>query len=205
MARGIIAWAIILTLGAIIWQAVETRRATNSQRDKDRARLSVKMSYGGQYADFSGTTQQDAFADFYPALGVEITQHGSTKAFNVTGHATVIVRPNSENRPTLRASKMINMGLPSIIHEDSKSFEGRINFRAVSDDVLSSINRRIDSAHFFGVIQYQDVFGVNRKTTFRYVWKPEWREPVPGVEGETFVVEESHWEKTGEKKDNRES
>jgi hypothetical protein len=51
--------------------------------------------------------------------------------------------------------------------------------------------------HFFGEILYDDVFGGKRKTTFRYIWKPEQREPVPGVSGETYTTEEEGWKRSG--------
>ncbi len=201
--EGIVTWAIVFTLIAIIWQSWETRRATTSQRDKDRARLFVELSDDPRHANFDHLLNSAGLHDFYWSLGIRITQHGSTKAFNVFGSAMIVVRPSQEKRPTQSPQKMLRMyGIPSVVSEASSPIESLIEFRAIDDATLRRIAAEDDCAHFFGLIQYQDVFGASHKSTFRYVWRPEIREPVPGVEGETFVTEEAGWEIRGKPKDN---
>jgi hypothetical protein len=212
--EGIEVWALLGTLGVIAWQSCETRRATNSQRDKDRARLFVELSGNARHANFNQVFKSRELEDFYWSLGVKVTQHGSTKAFNVSGHATLIIRPNHEKRPIVSDKQMLRMsGIPGIIEEASSGTsqlpsEGFIEFVWVSDATLERIRTEDDCVHFFGWIQYEDVFGASRRTTFRYIWKPEIREPIPGEAGEmggTFVAEEAGWEISGKPEDNRAS
>lgn len=201
--EGVATWALILTLGAIVWQSVETRRATNSQRSKDRARLFVEVSDGPDYVDFKNLTPSSLG---YWSLGIEVTQHGSTKAFNLTGRAIVIVRPAKEKRPRFPRWRMLPLiGLPPMVEDKPNLLiEGAIGFKAVDNLVLDRINREKSCIHFLGEIQYQDIFNASRKTTFRYTWVPEWRERIPGGEpGNTFVVQEARWKTSGKKADNR--
>jgi hypothetical protein len=198
---GTTTWVIVLTLLAIAEQTNETRRATDSQREKDRARLLAEISHYPANTDLNSISDP---VDFYWSLGLKITQQGPTKAFNVVGLGTVLVRPSSEKRPTLPGKQMQRIGdLPSIVQDAAGAIEAVVYFRGIPDEDLRLINAEEFCAHFFGEIHYQDVFGAPHKTTFRYIWKPEIREPVPGVEGETFVVEEAGWEISGNPKDNR--
>lgn len=200
--EGIATWALIFTLGAIAWQSIETRRATNSQRDKERARLSVEMSNVGGNIYLQHLQRVDPF-DWIAEI--KITQHGPTKAFNVVGYATVVVKPIHEARPTVPLKKMIRMRDLSdrIAGEPIAPIEVSVAFCAIDDDTMQEVDAERLRVHFFGVIRYRDVFGASRKTTFRYIWKPEIREPVPQEEGQTFVAEEAGWEISGKPKDNR--
>ena len=144
--------AIILTLIAIAEQTSETKRATDSQRAKDRARLFVEISDAPTRSNFNRILQSTELRELYWSLGIRLTQHGSTKAFDVIGCANIVVAPSQNKLPR-----------------------------------LARIAAEEECAHFFGWVQYEDVFGASHKTTFHYIWHPEIREPVPQEDGETFV------------------
>lgn len=200
--EGIATWALIATLIAIIVQSTEMRRATNSQRSKDRARLDISIAETAQNYVLGGGNE--LIAPFFWEFVVEIIQRGDTKAFNVIGKATLLIKPSTQIRPTIPEAKMLRFGgLPKIIEgNESRSIIASIAIAAAPDDVHQEIMGGTMRAHFFGLIRYEDVFGAKHKSTFRYVWKPEIRDEVPGTPGETHQIEAAGWERAGRKKDN---
>src|ERR1700677_1938356 len=75
----------IITCVVIGWQSWETHEATRQQREKERARLFVAVSYQNGCVDFDDPSPVEGLS----TLGVEITQHGPSKAFNVRGFAMI--------------------------------------------------------------------------------------------------------------------
>jgi hypothetical protein len=181
--------AIILTLIAIAEQTSETKRATDSQRAKDRARLFVEISDAPTRSNFNRILQSTELREFYWSLGIRLTQHGSTKAFDAIGCANIVVAPSQNKLPRASHKKMLKMeGIPKIIPGDPPPLyippvEGFIEFRPIGEATLTRIAAEEECAHFFGWVQYEDVFGASHKTTFHYIWHPEIREPVPQEDG----------------------
>jgi hypothetical protein len=193
------AWAILLTLLAIVEQTSETRRATNSQREKDRARLFVAPSYGKSYVDFDSPIVNPRGLS---ELGVEVTQHGATKAFNVRGFAMLLLEP-SKNPPSLTNKLRMKMDIPNVIEPTPISHEGTIAFLNFDEKAMDSVRNEKQFIHFFGFIGYEDVFGKPHRSPFQYIWVPQIHYPVPGEPGETFLGSEGKWELCGNKKHNR--
>lgn len=199
--NGTTTWAILLTLWALVEQTRETKRATDSQREKDRARLI-----------FTGFRNNESLGDedvreAYWSFSILLKQYGPTKAFNVRGLGTVTVKPADEPRPTRSRKKMTRLhDIPSIAGEaagnNSVLIEPTIGFAAINDADMAKVNSGELCVHFFGFIEYDDVFGSKHTTRFRYIWQPELREPVPQEEGETFVAVEAGWKINGKPKDN---
>jgi len=194
-------WAIVLTLLAIAEQTNETKRATDSQREKDRARLIFVT-----FRDNESLGNDFTFNPYW-SISILMKQHGPTKAFNVRGKGALVIKRADEPRPTVSRKKMTLLhDVPSIVEGsdgDSVMIEPALGFVAIGEDEMAGISSEELRAHFFGFVEYDDVFGAKHTTRFRYVWQPEVREPVPNVPGETFQIESAGWRiSSGKKKDN---
>ena len=60
-----------------------------------------------------------------------------------------------------------------------------------------NIHKGVSFLHFRGAIQYKDVFGKDRHTTFKYMWKVG----APYADGTPF----GYWVECGKKEDNEET
>ena len=200
--EGMATWGLLFTLGAILWQSYEARRATDSQRNKDRARLDIRIADSGENYVLSGVKQPGE--PFFWEFSFEIFQRGDTKAFNVTGAAILLIKPSNLKHPTVTENKMRRLdGLPAIIDGgESRSIVTSIASEAASDDNLEEIRTGTMTAHLFGYLRYEDVFGGKHTTRFRYLWHPGEIDSVPGVPGETYEIESAGWDKAGRKEDN---
>lgn len=196
-------WLVVAAFGLIVvicWQSWETRSAAQSAlkqaatyRERECARISVKP-------------KQEGFYDFKdpPAAGmweaaIEITQHGATKAFNVTGWAEAIVTP-SDSLPPRKGISQIT--LPEVIDERSGPLVEEISGAPFMDaGLLTRIKERHAFVHLFGAIRYVDVFGYRHETKFRYMWTV--RSYTRTREGLALSLGEPGWEKVGGSEENQ--
>ncbi|MGA2387656.1 MAG: hypothetical protein ABSF97_01770 [Candidatus Sulfotelmatobacter sp.] len=192
----IVAFLTGITIG---YQAYEMRRSTNSQKAKERARLSVEpLGFG--YADFDEpSTMRNDFGE----TGVRVTQHGPTKAFNVKGHAAVTLEPSEQGQ---RKRKHISrLHIPDVIDGGQAPVFATMTFFAIDIEKLQTVWSHQNFIHFFGRITYEDVFGDSHAISFRYIWATKiWME-VPSKSGEPgkhFVSDSGGWRLNGKKKDN---
>jgi hypothetical protein len=196
--NGTTVWAIILTLLAIAEQTKETRRATNSQRDKDRARLSIAPGYGDGFVNFDHPSPLEGLS----TLCIEVTQHGPTKAFNVHGFAVIKVE-NTKTPKSFPNKHMPRMDMPDVIEPSQVLTKAMTTFWNIDDAALNKVRNEKAFIHFFGFVSYEDVFEDRHRSSFRYIWIPETRFEVPGEPGEWHTAESGGWQVHGRKKDNR--
>lgn len=187
---GAAVWASCLalrTLGAIKEQAHEMSRQNRNMVKKERARLSIEVSWGG----FIRPEQWEQLGEMKISFAISICNHGPTKAFNVCAWGLALLASTNEPPPMESATAFY---LEDVI-------EGGKN---ISVDIPSEIRVKHTSSiraekvfiHCFGFVTYTDVFDAQHKTPFRYLYKNLDRE----VEGR--VEDDSGWTKLGPASEN---
>jgi hypothetical protein len=134
----------------------------------------------------------------WETVKIEVSQHGPTKAFNVNGHAKVVLTQSKTPPPM---TDMEPMSLPTIIKGDSVPVPEHINIPFNNADELDAIRNESLFAHLFGVITYEDVFEKSHRTPFRFMWK------IDGFYADKTVsdswMDTSCWVPWGDPEDNR--
>jgi hypothetical protein len=200
----------IATLIFIAWQAFETRRAAKATQisaesalktanitetsvtgiiNKERARISIERKYGDGL--FEG------YAERFAETGISITQDGPTNAYSIRGEFKIVINESSSPPPM---EAMWTMDIPTTI---KPTVEPIIAHAFIPTDVTQEFINNLDGGkvfmHFFGFISYQDVFGTDRKTTFRYMWTCDEMEDV----ADGHVEWDCGWQTHGTRPDNQ--
>jgi hypothetical protein len=172
---GATAWALFLTLLVIGWQSTETRRTADAAlaqiqltKDKDRARLAIRPGGFGVY--------------WCPRLqsSLEISHFGPREAFSVNGVYGLVVT-NSRDIPEWEVwpiERTAGQQLPSVIKPGSDPIviSCSIPFGNKEHD---AVENGTGFLHFFGRLDYIDIYGEPRVTPFRYICERqggEWHE-----------------------------
>ncbi len=206
--EGITTWAILLTLGAISWQAFEARKATAVAQDavnaaygslayaeaqfelmkeKERPRLNLrpaewKIERNGQDWQIAGT--------------VEIKNIGAGRAFNMECRGELIVLPTEQAPPD--PDEWSGFILLPEDYIDPSPVPVKAEFRACAgegslpDDldvfIADALARRL-KIYIVGFIEYQGL-GMKWRRPFRYArsfvstWDMLWLSPVLSTDGE---------------------
>lgn len=189
---GITALAIILTLGAIVWQSDETRRSARSAEEgmrylvaKEQPRLAVNFVWDG-FIPPSGWEAEE-----YPELAINFTlsvvNQGLGNAYDVRAYASAVVLKRADH-PRLETAARIE-SFPTFLKAEGEPVETEIprNQQFPRAEDAQAISERALFMHLFGYIRYVDPLGYPRSHPFRWHWKPfEWYEG-----GQ--LVDESGW------------
>jgi hypothetical protein len=89
--EGITTWAILLTLGAIVWQAVETRRA--AQATVRYAEAFIESQRPIMAAQIAGNPTKDLHDRDAPRVRVSLSNKGLTTAYEVTYQSWIELLP----------------------------------------------------------------------------------------------------------------
>lgn len=203
--------ALVIVTAITAWyiasQAKETANATKAMKDanrfqkesvesfKKRERASIRIipHYEG-LSDFREPTRYDIYE-----AGISINHYGPTHVTDVKGRFKLVVEV-SENPPEM--NDLLGMtALPQIIEAGSKPvIESTLMMVAEEGTTLEDIIEGKAFVHFFGFITYLDLFGEQRRTPFRYIWK---NHVIFGEDEEGLIIEEGHWQPHGPEEDNR--
>lgn len=183
--EGITAWLIMLTLGAIIWQACETRKAAEAARDAAKAALlqanhMVTSERAWMIAqpcnpnippEIEGMTTGIRHVGF----SVRFKNVGKTPAFLLEIRYSGKVLHSNEHLPDVHPEyeereifKWEGEGLPLLPQDNI--LENHVNTWAKEPVVIT---RGFDVLWVYGYIKYRDAFGKNRETWFCYRWVHE--------------------------------
>jgi hypothetical protein len=209
--EGIATWAFLATLGAIIWQAVETRRAARATADaasatygsvayaeaqfhlmkeKERGRLDIQPSTERALTiQYFGGEQKDSW---YLSGTIRARNIGQSRSFIVDSAAKLVVKANGSDYPEYDVHGKINFA-DSFVDPDPLNAFAELNFsyspekedkiRFLAEDLQAS--RR--SINVYGVIDY-GTLGMRFRREFGFVWvviDPTWWLPsMAGPEGE---------------------
>jgi hypothetical protein len=177
--EGITTWAVLLTLGAITWQAWETRKAAVAALDnitmlktKERARLAVAI----EMEDFVEPNKwpiKDLF-DLEVTFRISVENQGLTKAFEVAVFGAVMVTEQMFPPQLAEAEVYFISDIPRVMPQESTRYAGEIrntkSFPKLDD--AENISNGKAYMHLFGYVLYTDVFGERHKQPFRWLWVP---------------------------------
>ena len=176
--EGIVTWAIILTLGAIIWQSSETRRAAIAanraieiQISKERARLKIGVE------DISPMSRQNN-APFSNIALCWLHNHGATVAFIDDFRARYIRTTNKQIAVEYDKCKQLLYGGEPLNANERTKFVFGLPLEPspfLSDDEVIEIRKAESSfLHFYGYVRYRDAFERKRRRTVHVVWIMRW-------------------------------
>jgi hypothetical protein len=168
-------WCLVVvgavTAGVICWQSVETRRAAQASRDsithflaKEKARLSIRL--------FQSIWRNDPYpfgAQLKaPAIQFKVSSFGPTHAFNVRLFVSFLTT-EADTLVTLPEAKEIET--KSIFKAEEKDWYPSFHPDMDGSGVLSGIIAGTKYLQLGGKLIYTDVFGEERETRFRYIYK----------------------------------
>jgi hypothetical protein len=183
--EGITAWLLMLTLGAIVWQAWETRKAAKAgaesanaaygslnfaeaqfelMKEERRARISIKAV---------GIQVQDPDSEFWNlATSIEIRNLGQTRAFVKRTGGEFVIRAYGEERS--QEDSLNTLYLPEEYIDPSTDpvavslYPSSLlptSLKVLADDLHDS--RRM--FHLYGFIEYETL-GMKFTEEFKYFW-----------------------------------
>jgi hypothetical protein len=171
--EGIATWALILTLGAIVCQSIETRKAVkaaNAQirmmKDKERARIVVDGPPSKLNLD-DGPEWTEGMNVVYSGTKITIENLGGTNAFNVTARAEIIGTPS---RGALGSDEVSVLNLPTVLKPNAGPLTEDVITLLKGVDHIAAVKNKSEILHLAGTITYNDIFGDGHQTTFRYLW-----------------------------------
>jgi hypothetical protein len=197
-------WQVIMAgigIGVIAWQARLTRKAVeaadvSAKAAKDNLELIISKERARLVVDLERL-------DLLPRHGVyevrfRISILGTTPALIVDTKCAAYIVPEEwvADEETADRSLLPLRSVPSIVPADSEPIEGFAIFLLASDEQSAAFITDVNARKLFvgirGFIIYRDVFDRERKTPFRYVWRPSL---ISGIGGE--------WMKCGSPEENR--
>jgi hypothetical protein len=187
--EGIIAWAIIATLGAIVWQSWEMRRQNRNMVAKERARITINPSVHPLDLD-EGPEWIEALKVVWTGTKITVANLGGTKAFNIQGRAEIIGTPSTG---TLGSEETSVLDIPTVLEPNTDPITLDVVTLLKGIDHASAVESGREIIHVAGWVIYEDIFGNHYKSSFRYIWKVDIRTLDDGD-----IFHASHWERTAE-------
>lgn len=189
--EGITALLITLTLGAIIWQAWETRKAAEATQEGARAtaeqsanmmaleRAILSVIFPPNDPHIYDLLMEDTDGKTYQSLEVfiNIINEGETRAFNVKASGYILIEPIQIGKAY--ASHGNEFAIPKVIR--SATIDNPVRIAVCPSGFGTSIQVRSGDCvaiqtgrkplHIVGTISYEDVFGKPHHTPFWYTWQ----------------------------------
>lgn len=188
--EGITVWAILATLGAIIWQSNETRRAADATmdsanaaygsvtfaeaqwqliRDKERARIEIKTADGLNLERIEG-------GFWHLKATIRIRNLGATRAYITRGAGKLFVgKSREETKPQLDTWNSLALDEDFIDPYSGKIFAVNRPFYFFGSedetpaDYAAGIYEGRFPAYLYGVIEYETL-GIRYCRDFGYTW-----------------------------------
>jgi hypothetical protein len=188
--NGITAWLLMLTLGAIVWQAWETRKAAKAgadsanaaygsvtfaeaqwqlTREKERARIEIKTA-----DDLNLERIEGGF--WHLKATIRIRNLGATRAYIRRGAGELFVgKTREETQPQLDTWNSLALDEDFIDPYSGKIFAVNRSFYFFSSDdetladYATGIYEGRFSVHLYGVIEYETL-GIRFRRDFGYAW-----------------------------------
>jgi len=201
--EGITTWAIMLTLGAIVWQTWETRKAakgagesaaaaiiqTKTMKDRERARLSILSVFTPLLAYNTRT----GIGEIPLKITMLIINDGNSWAFNIRaeGHFDIEeIIDSPEASVSDESLDWYRLDMPTTIRSVGKESQTEIFVTHMPDSKRDSYAIDVKTANALrsgeltikigGEITYEDAFGDKHKTPFFYLWDVNGDEGIGG-------------------------
>jgi len=184
--EGITTWAIILTLGAISWQAFEARKSTDVARDavnaayvsvtfaeaqwklmieEKRARLDLSLQHTGLDVEVAGEDLIHLIATF------SVRNIGASKAFIGRTSGTLITRLRNEALGDYDDYSSLDLSERVIVPDQLPVPIKVYCFPTTTARTFAEcLEEGTFTLHFFGFIEYETL-GFWRRKEFGYEWK----------------------------------
>jgi hypothetical protein len=182
--EGVATWALILTLGAIVWQAVEVRRSVNvaigtlnhTRESSERQLRAYVLTELGNIVNvatplrnsgsYTPTEARVTHPDWGPVAGMHIKNTGQTPAFKVVHWGNILFRefplksdlPGPDENLTKSASAIG----PGIINT-----KRLVLAKALTEEEISQLRNSTGAIYVYGFISYEDAFGKKHLTRYR--------------------------------------
>jgi hypothetical protein len=175
------------TLGSIfgLFTLLTIKRQADIVVAKERARVSVEIVDGLDLED--GPEWTDAMKVVYTGAEITVTNLGGTNAFNVTSSARIVSIPD---RGELSSLEMRALALPSVITPSIEPTTVPVCTLLKGIDRVAKVNNKEETLFLIGTIAYEDIFGKEHRTRFKYRWN------VQNVFGRENGFPTACWEKT---------
>jgi hypothetical protein len=129
--------------------------------DKERARIRVEVK---ENPNLFPTDDESSLNE----LVYKVFCEGPTPAFIVNAYATLCTADTSD--PPKKAFK-IPASFPTVLHPDREGIkQSAFIWQVFDEDLGPMLNTHTLFLHFYGMIEYTDVFDKPRFTKFRYIW-----------------------------------
>jgi hypothetical protein len=156
--------------------------------NKERARIGVQVKPLSLHPLFSSS----------PTIQYSVVFYGTTPGFIRTNFAIGYV--SDSDAPATEGLRFA-VTIPEVMTPNIAAKECQIFLQPnmkVEPDVIAAIKTRKKFVHFWGIIEYADVFGLARETRFRYIWTVT---DIMNFDGTNFA----YWNTHGSPDDNRET
>jgi hypothetical protein len=172
--EGITTWAIILTLGAIVWQSYETRRATNSQRKKDRARLSIIHPLAPLE-----TLETRIDGNDLMEIYLHVVKEGESTAYDVRAYGYVTVTGMDVTSVKFVRRGAAFLQIDNTIHAATPDDPVRVPlasarfgyFFGINSQKMKDVRGGNALLHVIGELTYRDLFDAFHTTPFHFTWQ----------------------------------
>jgi hypothetical protein len=176
--EGITAWAIIFTLGAIVWQAVETRRTAQAAlMSVEASKNATKKQLRAYIAVTAGSADpQDRIRGRKFKATLTLTNSGQTPAHNVRFTTKAAALPHPLPVDTVLPEPLEDEGGSTLGAGQSGNMIGEAESFQDDHKVQGTMFKTNGNAFYvWGIVHYDDAFGERHYTRFCFLvyWTPE--------------------------------
>jgi hypothetical protein len=169
------AWAIFLTLFAIVEQSNHTARQARNMVNRERARLTIIFPPGIPMANSGKAVDRESKAFLFVAIAVDLINDGTTKAFNVKASGRLTIADSKEQAFAPLAVDPLE--IPKVIGDANTEHPVRLAISPLGGlAMIPGVDwKAVESGKKFlrmtGLISYDDIFEEERRETpFHFQW-----------------------------------
>lgn len=155
--------------------------------DKERARIAVEVSlYDLTLED--GPEWTEGMGVVFVGSKISITNFGANNALNVRGIGAILGSNSGVLYPA--GEEEIALNIPNPLKPSNNDISVDVIALLKNVNLVADVKNKIERLHLSGTVRYDDIYGNEYETRFRYVWEQE-------VEGIDYKrIDTSHWQKT---------
>lgn len=183
---GIIA---LRTLSTISVQTDALNRQNDMIVSKERARIAVEIAPHDLTLEDGPQWTEDIGA-VYAGSKISVINFGANDAINVKGIGVITGSSGDTLYPS--GAEEIALNIPNPLRPTIDPISADIIALLKGVDHVAKIKDKTETLHLSGTVTYEDIYGNEYKTEFRYIWEQE----IIGVDFNEFDT--SRWQKTSD-------
>jgi hypothetical protein len=167
--EGIATWAVILTLGAIVWQSWETKKAAQAARD------GVELQINKERARVRIIVNDPILSPNNAGVHWTLENYGTTYAFIHVALIRLVL--TSEREIVSDYSKCKSVFIGKSIKPDTKLpllALTQLEPSGLTANQIMEITKGTLFVHFYGFVKYQDLFDHRWRRRIHLRWGPHW-------------------------------